>query len=389
METVTALERDVSERSTPDEDDRVWTGVSLMLDQYVQLRGDDRVLLLYGRDAREPASWVAAELQARQVPVTFIDLDMVTPANISQFGERLARASLTADRIESRLVVLTIERDVITPSAWIRQALSALPMDKLDMFRTIMAGREFFEQGVTVPPYVLNRINAGLLNALRSTQHVKITTSSGTELEVTLDPTQYRWVSNRGIPRQGAFVFLPAGEVATFPASISGLLVADGAFNTTAFTKLDARLSNHPVEIEIRDGRLVSYRCASASVEKLIERIMRLPNADRVGELGFGTNIGVTEFIPMNAHLNERHPGLHIGFGQNTQGSHALYECDVHLDFVASDCIIELDGHSPLKSADFAFLTGEHPTIEAGVFDEDLDGDCCGLFAAHSAAQCQ
>ncbi|WP_155271496.1 hypothetical protein [Salinispora tropica] len=369
-------------------DEQVWQGVSLMLDQYLRVKPDDQVLVLYARNARPSAAWVAAELDVREIPTVFMDLDTLSEATITSFADKLRRL-LDPKKIPARLLVLCIEYDVVTPSPWIRQALEPFSGAKVETFRTIMTGEEFFRQGVTTPPGTLNNINAGLLQVLRFTEKFKVRTTSGSELDITLDPSRYRWVSNRGVPREGAFVLLPAGEVATFPAHISGRFVADGAFNSTAHTKLDARLENHPVAFEIENGVMVNFHCENASVRKLIERCLRLPNADRVGELGFGTNIGIQQFIPLNSHLNERFPGLHIGFGQSNQVKGQLYSCDVHIDFIASDCMIEIPGNPPLRSRDFKNLTGQHPAIEAGVYDEDLDGDCCGLFSAYDSMQCQ
>jgi len=361
--------------------DRVRRGVSLLLDEYVGIQRQDQLVILYGRDAREPTAWIAAELGSRGFTPALIDMNVISGSDVRGFTNRMAGLSLTPGRIAQRLVVLAVECDAVTPSAWIRKALAEFPRSKVDMFRIVMAGKDFFEQGVNASPAVLDRINAGLLNKLRSVPEFKIRTSSGSDLDVTLDPSRYRWISNRGISREGAFSFLPAGEVGTYPVEINGVLVADGAFNVTAYTKLDPRLADHPVTIEIENGTMVNYRCEDESVRTLIRRCVSFPNADRVGELGFGTNVGIGRFTPLNSHLNERYPGVHIGFGQHNQLPGVLFDCDVHLDFIASDCTIEIEGERPIKSGQFKDLTGAHPAIEAGVFDEDLDGDCCGLFS--------
>ncbi|MFD4874496.1 hypothetical protein ACFWOB_14140 [Streptomyces sp. NPDC058420] len=379
---------DLSER-VEQPDQQVWQGVSSLLDQYLHLGSDDRVILLYARSAREPAAWVTGELGLRGVPVALLDLDSLSQRTVTPFSEKLTAASAGLGARGSRLVVLCLEYDIVMPSVWIRQALAPLTGTKVEIFRVVMAGADFFRQGVTTSPATLNNINAGLLQRLRSAERFTVTSSSGSELDIVLDPERYRWVSSRGISREGAFVLLPAGEVATFPARISGTLVADGAFNSTAFTKLDARLGDHPVIFEIEDGVMVDYRCDHPLVKKFVDRFLRVPNADRVGELGFGTNIGIDRFVSLNSHLNERHPGVHIGFGQSNQRRGTVHSCDVHVDFIASDCAIEISNEAPLRSGDFKDLTGEHPVIEAGVYDEDLDGDCCGLFSAHDSTHCQ
>jgi hypothetical protein len=377
---------DIPEDVEPD--DQVWQGVSSFLDKYLHLGAGDNVILLYARSAREPSAWVAAEIESRGIPVTLLDLDSLSPATILSFSERVVKEYSGLDSQSSRIVVLCLEYEIVIPSAWIRKVLDPFAGKKIEIFRTIMTSAEFFRQGVTISPAKLSDMNGGLLRSLRSTERFTVTSSSGSELEVTLDPQRYRWVSSRGIAREGAFVLLPAGEVATYPARISGTLVADGAFNSTAFTKLDARLGSHPVTFHIDNGIMVDYRCENASVNKLIERFLQVPNACRVGELGFGTNFGIDHFISLNSHLNERYPGVHIGFGQSNQRTGTVHSCDVHVDFIASDCTINIPGEDPLRSKDFKNLSGDHPGVEPDVRDEDLDGDCCGLFSMHNSAQC-
>lgn len=372
-----------------DPDEQVWQGISSFLDEYLHLSAEDHAILLYARNAREPSAWVAAEIEFRGIPVSLLDLDSLSPATIESFSEKLLKASSGLGSGASRLIVLCLEYEIVMPSAWIRKVLDPFAGRKVEIFRTVMTSAEFFQQGVTVSPAKLSEINGGLLRSLRPAEKFKVTSTSGSELDITLDPGRYQWISSRGIAREGAFVMLPAGEVATYPAQISGTLVADGAFNSTAFTKLDARLEKHPVTFQIDNGVMVDYHCDNATIEKFIDRFLHVPNACRVGELGFGTNFGIEHFIPLNSHLNERHPGLHIGFGQSNQKSGTVHSCDVHVDFIASDCVINIPGENPLASSDFKTLAGDHPAIEPGVRDEDLDGDCCGLFSMHSPAQCR
>ena len=48
--------------------------------------------------------------------------------------------------------------------------------------------------------------------------------SSGTKLRVRLNSDRYDWISNRGMSENGRMIALPAGEIATFPEAISGVL---------------------------------------------------------------------------------------------------------------------------------------------------------------------
>jgi hypothetical protein len=128
---------------------------------------------------------------------------------------------------------------------------------------------------------------------------------------------------------------------------------------------------------------VVNFSCDSPLVNKLYRRFAEYDHFDRVGELGFGTNIGISEWIPMNSHINERRPGLHIGLGGHGQRLEvAGYACRVHLDLMTSDATTIVDRHATFDSRKLADLKGQHPALQIGLHDEDidaLDGDCCGL----------
>ncbi|MGM1061542.1 hypothetical protein [Saccharothrix sp. Mg75] len=166
--------------------------------------------------------------------------------------------------------------------------------------------------------------------------------------------------------------------MATFPTRVNGTLVADAAFNVNVFTRLDARLRDHPVTVDVVDSTAVDFTCASPDVSRLLELCRDLPHARRVGELGFGTNSGVTSLIPMNSHINERVPGVHIGFGQHNQDIKIVdYFCEIHLDLIAFGGLVTTDvDDEPVDLAEPRDDGSPHPD---GVNDEDIDGDCCAL----------
>jgi len=364
-----------------DPSDMVWNGIRSLIDDYIDISsGDDQVYVLYTSDARTPAAWLVTEFRARghrTVPIAMLAM------RDDGFEDRVRDALPDPEQCDKRLVVLTVERDTLSHGKRLRKILKPYDVERLKVFRLINASAEFFTHAVNVSPQDLTSINAGMLNQLMSASGIRLTSSSGTDLRISLDSQRYRWVSNRGARREGNFVILPSGEVSTFPASINGTLVADGAFNISSLTNLDARLADHPVRIEIEDGCLKDYSCENASVMRLVSGCLEYENFRRVGELGFGTNVGINQFISMNSHINERHPGLHIGFGGHGQLLDVVpYICKIHFDLITSDSRIELDNGSVIKSADLANMTGQHPPFQRGLHDQDLDGlegDCCGL----------
>jgi hypothetical protein len=115
-----------------------------------------------------------------------------------------------------------------------------------------------------------------------------------------------------------------------------------------------------------------------------LSRCFDRKNAKRVGELGLGTNSSVQDPIFENSHLNERCPGVHIGFGQHNQEIElAGYFCDIHIDLIAKGGLIWVDeSPEPIDLGHLKESPNKHPSLLLceDVFScESLEGDCCGI----------
>ena len=109
--------------------------------------------------------------------------------------------------------------------------------------------------------------------------------------------------------------------------------------------------------------------------------------AFNVGELGFGTNVGIRDAIAMNSHINERRPGVHLGFGQHNQDPGIVgYQCAIHLDMIARGGTLWIDDDpAPLDLENFTPSHAAHPKNprDEDVFSPEPDeleiDDCCGI----------
>ncbi|MFI5529005.1 hypothetical protein ACIA8O_10695 [Kitasatospora sp. NPDC051853] len=359
-------------------DARVLKGVETLFDGYAQLSTDDTLMVIYTPDCRDQASLLVLAAQDRGVAAGALGM---APVEDLGFHGRLKAALPSPESLTGRLVVITIERDTMSHAHILRHEIEAYG-DRVLPIRIINGSWEFFRLALGPTPAELSAINAGLLHRFLAAKHLAVTTSSGSELEITLDNDRYRWLSNRGVWRPGSFVILPAGEVATYPASVSGRIVADGAFNVNKAVRMDARLGENPLTVELKNSDVVSYSCADEKIATLFGRCIQSDHGNHVGELGFGTNIGIDDFIGMNSHINERHPGVHLGFGQHGQLLDVVdYFTDIHIDLITSDATIHIDGDPvPLTSRTLTPSALPHP---ANVNDEDIDGDCCGARTPH------
>jgi len=103
-------------------------------------------------------------------------------------------------------------------------------------------------------------------------------------------------------------------------------------------------LQKTPLVLEITGGRLVHAECARKDLEDEFWRYCHTDeNSDRVGELAFGTNLGLTRMIGILLQ-DEKFPGVHIAFG-DPYGSqtHADWKSRTHVDVLTRNCDVWID----------------------------------------------
>ncbi|SCE98340.1 hypothetical protein [Micromonospora mirobrigensis] len=361
--------------SLPPIDQRVMQGVRVLLDDYMAVRDGDRVVIAYTPDSREPAAWVAVALQARGLAPAIVAM---RPLTDEQFGDRFAAALPDPATLAGRLIVLTLEKDTMSHFDVFESVMNRYGHDRCHVYRIISASADLFTRALNRTPAQLSALNAALLERIAPARSVHVTSDGGTDLRVEIDSTRYQWVSNRGMWRPGGFTILPAGEIATYPAKVDGVLVADGAFNANIITRLNARLADNPVRVEIKDSVAVNLTCADKELEELFTLCLDSPHGRNVGEFGLGTNAGIDAFITANSHINERRCGVHLGFGQHNQSlTRVPYVADVHLDLITAGARVQVD-EDP-ETIDLSHVTPSTAPHPVDALDEDITGDCCGM----------
>lgn len=364
-------------------DTKTWQGVQSLLSNYAAVRSGDIVVVLFTSDSYESAAWVSAALELREIHVRRV---WMAPLRDDGFLERLTAALPSPAELSRRLVVLSFERDTMSHAPMLATALSGYNKLQCVVVRAISASSNLFSDALRVSPEELSARNTTILEHCMTANHLRIKTPGGTDLSVTINP-EHRWISNRGTVRPGGVVILPAGEVATFPASISGVFIADFAFNLNAITDRDARLHDHPISVWVEEGRATKYKCDDLATSRFLGECLNTRCAYNVGELGFGTNHGIDDPIPMNSHINERRPGVHLGFGQHNQDSNIVgYQCAIHLDLIAKGGLVWADEDPiPLDLENIVPSSRLHPKDprDEDVFSpepEELEiDDCCGI----------
>jgi leucyl aminopeptidase (aminopeptidase T) len=342
-------------------DQSIWEGVHALLDDYASIRDGDVAVLAYTPDSRQCAAWVSVALETRGIAVSVLPM---APFGDPSFAPRLAAVlPAPAQLAGGRVVVMTFELDTISHTDVFRSALSVYDPQQRLVIRALGACPELFSQALRIAPGELSALNTAVLERCMPARSLRVTAPNGTDLQIRLDPERSGWTSIRGTSRPGSFTVIPAGEVATLPASVDGTIVADFAFHVNVVTSLDVRLHDHPVTLTVKDGKAVDFHCSDADVSRYLDEFFAIEGLRGVNELGFGTNKAVLSGTRRNSHINERKAGVHLGFGRTDDAG------AVHLDLVTGSGLLWVDDDpTPLDLANLVPSTGEHP---ANLQDED------------------
>ncbi len=201
---------------------------------------------------------------------------------------------------------------------------------------------QIMQQGMRADYTLVDRLSERLCTRLRAASRIEVRTDAGTSFMASFDPS-LEWVKTSGLISPRYWSNLPAGEVFTTPALVDGRFVCDG----TAGDYFNAKygdLSRTPLVLELEAGRLVSARSGRADLEREFWNYCHTDeNSDRVGELAFGTNLGLSEMIGVLLQ-DEKLPGVHIAFG-DPYGSQtgANWKSKTHIDILTRRCDVWID----------------------------------------------
>jgi aminopeptidase len=188
----------------------------------------------------------------------------------------------------------------------------------------------------------VDRLSQQLCDRMQTARTLTVRTKAGTNFNAQFNHS-LAWVKTSGIINPRYWSNLPAGEVFTTPASVDGTFVCDGTAGDYFNAKYGS-LERTPLVLEIRGGRLVSVTCGRADLEHDFWTYCHTDaNSDRVGELAFGTNLGLHEMIGILLQ-DEKVPGVHLAFG-DPYGSqtHADWSSRTHVDVLTRDCDVWID----------------------------------------------
>lgn len=207
-------------------------------------------------------------------------------------------------------------------------------------------------EGMRADYRLVDRLSEQLRQRMPRASALTVRAPGGTDFTASFDPA-LAWVKTSGLINPRYWSNLPAGEVFTTPASVDGTFVCDGTAGDY-FNAKYGTLEQTPLVLEIRAGRLVSAACERADLQQDFWRYCHTDaNSDRVGELAFGTNLGLREMIGILLQ-DEKVPGVHIAFG-DPYGSqtHADWASKTHVDVLTRHCDVWIDGDQVIAAGQY------------------------------------
>lgn len=280
------------------------------------LPGIDEDFFTHARDAQLDGFGSLAHAEAAQADAF---LTIQAPENTRALAdvdpERLARAA----RARAPLTELRM-RKRWCGTLWPTPAGAQQAGMGFDGFASFVRGALFLDRADPAAAWrELGAFQAELIERLRGARQLRIE-AEGTD--VVLDVSGRTWVNSDGKRN------MPSGEVFTGPHETS----ANGVIRFTVPSS-PGGVDVEDVELTFRDGEVVGAR-AGRGQEYLDRTLATDPGARRLGELGIGTNFGITR--PIGAILFDEKIGgtVHLALGRSYPETGGLNESAVHWDLI-------------------------------------------------------
>jgi len=211
---------------------------------------------------------------------------------------------------------------------------------------------EIMQQGMRTDYRLVDKLSDKLRERMLRAETLTVKTEAGTAFKAHFDG-RLDWVKTSGLISRRYWSNLPAGEVFTTPATVDGTFVCDATAGDHFGGKY-GDLQATPLVLQIEGARLAGVECANKDLQQEFwEYCHTDENSDRVGELAFGTNLGLSEMIGILLQ-DEKFPGVHIAFG-DPYGSqtHANWKSRTHVDVLTRKCNVWIDDDQVIENGHY------------------------------------
>jgi aminopeptidase len=143
----------------------------------------------------------------------------------------------------------------------------------------------------------------------------------GEDTDLTYNMKGRKWINCSGEEN------MPDGEVFTGPIENS----ANGTVRFT-FPGIFSGREVEDIKLTFEDGKVV--KASAAKGDELLQQLLKIEGADRIGEAAIGTNYGITRFTK-NMLFDEKMGGtIHIALGASIPESGGLNKSAIHWDIL-------------------------------------------------------
>src|SRR6202047_2686136 len=300
------------------------------------VRPGEQVALIADEASRAVAASIAAALDDRRARYTGLLLEDFGPRPMTVAPADVLQALETAD----------VGAMCMTPQPGELGARMAIVrvVERRQIRYAHMVGvtPEIMQQGMRADYRQVDRLSDKLRERMLRAETLTVKTEAGTSFAAHFD-RGLDWVKTSGLISPRYWSNLPAGEVFTTPATVDGTFVCDATAGDH-FNGKYGDLQATPLTLEIKSARLVGVTCARKDLEQEFWDYCHTDkNSDRVGELAFGTNLGLSRMIGVLLQ-DEKFPGVHLAFGDPYgRHTHADWASKTHVDVLTRKCDVWID----------------------------------------------
>jgi aminopeptidase len=311
-------------------------GAKNAVETCLSIKPGEKVALIADEPSRAVAASLAAAIENLHAPCTSLLLEDFSPRPIKSAPAPVRNALETAD---VGILCMNPQRGELAARMAIVKVVERRQIRYAHM---VGVTPEIMQQGMRADYRMVDRLSDKLRERMLRAETLTVKTEAGTKFAAHFD-RGLDWVKTSGLISPRYWSNLPAGEVFTTPATVDGTFVCDATAGDH-FNGKYGDLQRTPLTLEIKGARLRNVACDRKDLEQEFWDYCHTDeNSDRVGELAFGTNLGLSEMIGILLQ-DEKFPGVHIAFG-DPYGSqtHANWKSRTHVDVLTRNCDVWID----------------------------------------------
>jgi aminopeptidase len=324
----------------------VLPGACNAVDVCLAIQAGERVALIADDASAVVAAGIEEALEAKSARARCVRIETVSARPMTAAPEEALAALEEADA--GILCVQPLEGELGAR----REIVGVVERRRIRYAHMVGVTPRIMREGMRADYRRVDRLSQQLCERMPSARRLTVRTAAGTDFTATFDAS-LAWVKTSGLINPRYWSNLPAGEVFTTPASVDGTFVCNGTAGDY-FNAKYGTLEAFPLVLEIRGGRLMSARCDRRDLEMDFWSYCHTDaSSDRVGELAFGTNLGLREMIGVLLQ-DEKVPGVHLAFG-DPYGSqtHADWSSRTHVDVLTRECDVWIDDDQVIERGQY------------------------------------